>query len=497
MNTEQWIPEGIDLTTGDYAYPAGTWRQFLDDPASQITDTILRENVLAVRDGYDETDWRECGWNLILPEAMPDATRLGICEALEPLVQHRRSQGRSREKPLLFRPLDTAASFLRRHRVGPGPVDPKQFPYYLMIVGNPLEIPFDFQACLGMEQPVGRLDFSTDGVHDLDAYASYARRVVEAEGAATRPPKPESPRMAIFAPRHPEDRATQSIGDFLLPGLLEHLRKRSPQWGIETHLAERARKTDLKSLLFHREPADLLLTAGHGLSAHGAPNQREVQGALICQDHGIGSGAAPEDIFLSAQDITDQEAPQPRLIFNYACHGGGTSTFDLARRQETPRQLASTPFVARLPQKILAHAGGNTLAIVGHVNRTWTASFAWQGGLVQRGAFEDTFQRLLRGYPVGAALEPFRQRFAAFSKEHIHHNVQDLKRMMLGVTLSKVGSRAHRRNSQEDHATRKQRYLGLWTAALDARSYTVLGDPAVRVDGSCVDRGSESALAQR
>lgn len=480
MKTEQWISEGIDLTTGDYAYPAGTWRRFIDDPASQITDTILRENVLAVRDGYDETDWRECGWNLVLPKAMPEATRFGICAALEPLAHHRRSSGKYRDKPLVYHPLDTAASFLRRHEVGPGPVDPKQFPYYLMIVGNPLEIPFDFQACLGMEQPVGRLDFSTDGVHDLDAYAGYARRVVHAESAP--PPNPKSHRMAVFAPRHPKDPATYAIGKYLLPGLLEHLRQKSPHWNFEPHLADEAMKNDLKMVLFNQEGVDLLLTAGHGLSAHGVPNQREIQGALICQDHGIGSGAVTEDAFLSAHDITDQAAPRSRLIFNFACHGGGTSTFDLSRRQETPRQLASTPFVARLPQKILAHSMGNTLAIVGHVNRAWTASFAWQGGLVQRGAFEDTFQRLLRGYPVGAAMEPFRQRFAAFSKEHIHHNVQDLKRMMLGLTINRGGSQTRRRNSKDDFEARKQRYFALWTAALDARSYAVLGDPAVRVN---------------
>jgi hypothetical protein len=124
-----------------------------------------------------------------------------------------------------------------------------------------------------------------------------------------------------------------------------------------------------------------------------------------------------------------------------------------------PRALAPEAFVARLPQKLLGHPGGGALAVIGHVERTWAYSFLGKRSLSQLEAFENTLRLLMDGYPVGAAMESFNQRYGEISADL----TLMIQRMGYGEKLS-----------QEDLA-------GLWTANNDARNYAVMGDPAVRL----------------
>jgi hypothetical protein len=122
-------------------------------------------------------------------------------------------------------------------------------------------------------------------------------------------------------------------------------------------------------------------------------------------------------------------------------------------------EVAPSSFVARLPQKMLSHVNGGALAVVGHVERAWTYSFNWPGAGIQSGAFEDTIQSLIKGHPLGSALEFFNERFSSISVE-LNDELQEIR---FGKT--------------PDDMT----LAGMWTASNDARSYVIVGDPAVRL----------------
>ena len=59
---------------------------------------------------------------------------------------------------------------------------PAKLPYYVMLVGSPEQIPFEFQYLLGVEYAVGRLSFD-----DATDYARYANSTIAYESGASVP----------------------------------------------------------------------------------------------------------------------------------------------------------------------------------------------------------------------------------------------------------------------------------------------------------------------
>jgi hypothetical protein len=221
----------------------------------------------------------------------------------------------------------------------------------------------------------------------------------------------------------------------------------------------------LQRLLGGEETPQLLFTASHGMGFPcGHELQRAHQGALLCQDW-IGPlqcrGPIPRDAYLAGEDIPEDADLTGMIAFFFACFGAGTPRLDDFSHQAftNPQPIAPQAFVAALPRRMLSRPNGSALAVIAHVERAWGYSFSWPGAGAQRQVFESTLQRVLKRMPVGHAMEFFNGRYAELSTV-VSAEVEDAKFAAKPDEL---------------------KLAGLWTALNDARSYVIVGDPAVRL----------------
>jgi hypothetical protein len=366
-------------------------------------------------------------------------------------------------KVLTVLPGESKSAFLRRYGYGPGAADPNVVPYFLLLAGDPGSISFGFQYQLDVSYAVGRIAFDQPA-----DYALYAENVVRSE---TTPPSVAAS-VAFFAPRNPDDAATALSLDHLVTPLVAAMPDMGSQFQVETVTRDAATAVGLQKLLAGR-PA-LLFTASHGLGMPcGHPRQRALQGALVCQDW-PGPGAAHfDEAWCFSGDDVDASADLSGLIaFHFACYGAGTPQWDDYLRKpgvvgldSVRKEIAPAPFVAGLPNRLLANPAGGALAAVGHVERAWGYSFAWPDVGRQTGVYESTLRRLLCGHPLGSALEYFNQRYAELASDLL----AELEEVAGGMDPDDVALAA------------------MWTARNDARGFTIIGDPAVRLAVASVE----------
>jgi hypothetical protein len=429
-------------------------------PDLETIATLVRERLLVQpprrRDFRDPYDLSKTGWGVIF--ARSDESASAVREALEPLLRQRKGQAGERYREYLgddgFLPQKSALSFLERHGTSPGPPDPTKVPCYLLLVGSPEQIPYEFQYGLDQQRAVGRLHFD-----QIEDYKRYAQAVVEAE--KTRRP---SLRVAFFGPRH--DSGTEISNEGLLSPLIDSTRERSDCW-IRCLLGERATKKSLQGLLTEGEVPDLLFTAGHGL-VYGSGHQRQLshQGALVCQEWG-GKGAPESNQVFCGDDVNGTSGLQGLVTFLFACNSAGAPRLsDFASNAADLRTVAPRPFVSALAQRLL---GKGALAVIGHVEQVWQCSFLWRTAGYQPQVFVETLRRLLDGAPIGWALEPINQKYMDLSA-CLNQVLQDLR---LGLL----------EEPEQDLPERERSIAELWIACRDARNYVIVGDPAVRLPG--------------
>lgn len=482
---ETLIFNGLDGASGSYLLPAMTPAQIsrLAQGGSLGEDVLdelkLKADQVKNPGNYevqveDHRDLSQTGWGIIFPYDADPAVRA----ALQPLVDRRREQAGDKFRLFAgedgYRPGESKNDFLARFGMGPGPVNPEKVPYYLLIVGDPETIPYRFQYQMDVQYAVGRLHFATP-----EEYARYAQSVVQSESGLLLPP-----RAAFFGVANPDDRATamslenlvQPLAQMLVSKQAEWAGKalaQSPigsrlQWEVQTILKEQATKAHLASLLAESQAPALLFSASHGLAfPNGDPRQMPHQGALVCQDWPGPEewrNPIPEDFYFSASDLSDDENLLGTLAFFFACYGAGTPQTDefasqIWSDQPERRTIAPHDFIASLPRRMLSLPKGGALAVVGHVDRAWGASFYWGKAGPQIQVFQDCFERLMRhGYPLGYAMEVFNERYAELSS--------DLSDELGELKFKKPDDR---------------KLAQMWTANNDARNYVLLGDPAVRL----------------
>jgi hypothetical protein len=305
-----------------------------------------------------------------------------------------------------------------------------------------------------VEHAVGRIWFERP-----EEYSRYAQSILRAERGLPR----QRRQITFFGVENQDDHATQRTCQNLVVPLAQEIEEQRRDWQVRLVHGEQATKERLRRLLSRSEMPALLFTASHGVSFPPKdPRQLFDQGALICQDWPgprKWRGQISRDHYFSAEDLAEDVDLSGMVAFLFLCFGGGTPEYDnfgfYAALEKLPRRIAPHPFVARLPQKLL---GRGVLAVLSHSDRAWTMSFHW-GEESETSLFRDMLARLLEGVPVGHAMEPFGRRAA------------ELASQLAGL----LEEQALGREVDTELIAR------LRVAANDAKSFSVFGDPAVRL----------------
>jgi hypothetical protein len=461
---------GIDTETGNYAF--APWS--VDDLAKQV---LVRPGVagftqlhtetprsFGVPFGMDPNKLEEAGWGVIFHEDTPH----DIQDALDPLIKFREKRAAGRFKMLDYKKGEQTRDWYQRHHISAGNIDPEIVPYYLLVIGPPDLIPFEFQYLLGVEYAVGRLAFDTAA-----EYEHYARSIVAYESANTVPNAKE---IAYWGTRHLGDPATNLSASLLIDplangvagavGALKRPIHTDVGYNRTLCLGEAATKERLLARLHGANPPAMLFTASHGMAVRsGGRNQPTDQGALLCQEW-PGFGSVRPEHYLAAADIGDDANVNGTVALLFACFGNGTPDADqfpmgLSQAGRAP-VLAPRPFIAALPRRLLSHPKGSALAIIGHVDRAWGFSIqAPKASDAQIGTFRNSLGFILSGAPVGHAMcGQFGARFAGLSTA------------LASSTSPTAPATMHL----------SDRDLGIyWLERNDAQNYVMLGDPYVRI----------------
>lgn len=460
------IPFGVSADTG---YPLdGIDDASLNSFKSNGHDRAVAREYLAAKAEGDEPNFGtigdvdasqldQAGWAVIFSSGAGRPIR----EALQPLLDHRKAQVGDESLFKIFegasgyQPDDTATTWLRRQNVRMDVVDPELgVPFYILIVGPPDEIPFEFQYGLDLYWAVGRLWFET-----ADEFRQYAESVIRYE---TMTAIPTSRQMAVFATRHEFDAATHLFSSEVAEPLASGAVGQRQKFSLRPFIGDPATKNALDHILrgeIDGGPPAVLFSGSHGKSFRpDDPRQSGSQGALICQDWS-GYGKIERDAYFDASDVPANAKVHGMAHFMFACYSGGCPQLDNFNRvQGSPKTIALAPMMARLPQALLAHPEGGALAVLAHVDRAWAYSFR-TGDKAQTQGFRDVVGRMMRGERMGQATDQFNIRWAALSAD-----LSDvLDKIQLGLDVD------------------PKRLANQWVARDDARNYVLFGDPAARL----------------
>jgi hypothetical protein len=413
--------------------------------------------------GVQPSELAQAGWGIVFHRDEPADVR----KALAPLVDHRRRQvgDAGLAKELTYETGETATAWLRRYDVSWNNQEPTKIPYYLLWIGGPERMPFDVTHEVDADYCVGLLHFDA-----VDGYSRYVRSVIDYETATVL----RNTRDAVFfGTRHPFDDATALSADWLVAPLTDGLPAHGAtpaEPGVATRMKFRQRKlvttdatkqTLLQVLAGEASTPSFVFTASHGMVwPMDDPRQLAAQGALLCQDW-PGFGSVAPDHYLAAADVPDSANVHGLIAFHFACYGAGTPHDDayFFERGQAPPPIASRPFVAALPQRLLSHPNGGALACIGHVERAWGCSITGNISRPQIRPFQTAMLQLLSGLPVGMAVQQFNDLSATMS---------DVLSGMLTKALQ---------NQQVDDAD----LASTWTQRNDAAGFVLIGDPAVRL----------------
>ena len=450
------IPFGVQVDTGRTRPPMSDadLARLAPDPQG-ATNRVSQEEHLAVVPTVNRLILSEAGWGVVFPKDIDPA----IKAALQPLITHRERQVGNADLFKVFEGdrgvrtgTQSAIDWLGRKGLGLAVVDPSLgVPYYLLLVGSPQQISFEFQSVLDTQWAVGRVCFETPA-----EYESWARAVVAYETGANVPHRKQA---TLWMPRHEGDAATtmllKQVGEpFATTGLAT-----KKGYRLDSFLGAQATKERLTGILRGNAtngPPAVLFTGSHGAEWPLADPaaQRAGQGALITQEWKAGTPVQPDQYFCGA-DVTSDMNLHGMMCVLFACFGGGCPTIDNygSAPDGSAVAIAAQALIARLPQQLLSHGA---LAVLAHVDRAWSWSFQSGSGLPQNRVLRSAIEALMLGLPAGEAGDVFNLQWS---------------------TLAALAGLNQRPGAHPGSPPNKN----LLVARDDARNYVLLGDPAARL----------------
>ena len=423
----------------------------------------------------DPNDLTQTGW-CVLFASDADPT---IQQQLQPLIDLRRSQVVSSDLFKVFAGDDpntggvllnpdkspqSASEWARLHGVSlNAPVDPSIIPYYILIVGSPARIPFEFQAALKLQWLVGRLHFD-----DIADYGRYAAHVVahESKPWPTDGTTISKKNAAVWVTRNQGDVATLLLWRAITGDFRDGKRALGAGpfgFTVDVYADDAATKSQLADLMrgrsSHGQPS-VLFTGSHGLECPitEPAHQLTRQGSLITQAWSKGTAFVEKDdpCKFTAADIPADNTLPGTMVFLFACYSAGCPAADNYYFNTDGSQIpvAPEPLIAALPQALLANG---SLAVIGHIDRAFPYAFVNLSGTPQIQTIRTPLELMMRGTRVGLAADSFSLAWSSMAS---------LMQLPASATPNAQAVLA----SLQAHIARD-----------DARNYIVLGDPATRL----------------
>src|SRR5271154_4312054 len=367
----------------------------------------------------DPDDLTQTGWCILFASDADPA----IKAQLQPLIDLRRKQVNDDHLFQIFegnesgvRPNQTADDWVEYRGVSlTAKVDPTAgVPYYVLLVGHPDRISFDFQNLLKMQWAVGRLAFD-----DIEDYGRYAQAVVAYEAPAFRPSQRKN--AAVWITRNDNDVATAMLSGALCPNFVDGPRplgSGAARFTLDAFTyatAKQATKQQLIDILRGNLPGGppaVLFTGSHGAEdplTDPAPPRR-MQGPLLPQEWVRDPPAGPNNLF-SAEDIPADAQLQGTMAFLFACYSGGCPTDNnyYFNPDGSKIPIAPSPLIAALPQALLRRG---TLAVLAHVDMAFPYAFQDVTRTPQVQAVRDPLPYLMQGRRAGYAADCLSDRWS-------------------------------------------------------------------------------------
>ncbi len=347
----------------------------------------------------------------------------------------------------------------------------KNPPRYWLVLGDLHEMSFESTSVLASMAFVGRLGFSRD-----EDYESYVSKVLRWENQ----PSPSTSGQTVLCSVRDGSEATGLAYRALMRPLEDACAREREQEQFRTGRLEHIEATSLSKIeaVFRSNEPTVLFSSSHGLGPprggyESFEQQRRLSGAMCIGKDRITADEVKNGAFLNGG-----------IWFYLACYGAGTparSAFTtwlkaLAEQGALGRDAAeealsglpmegTAPFVAAMPKAALANEDG-PLAMIGHIDMAWSASFAdaQSGENRQTMRFFGALRALVEGRRVGIA-----------------HG--ELSRFFLdtSVALSDMYEEEKQGAAALDERERELRKAQLWMRRHDLGHYVLLGDPAVRL----------------
>ena len=399
------------------------------------------------------------GWAVVFHKDEDSQVR----KALEPLIAHRAKQvSEKRLKVLTYAGESSANDWLTALGVNPGDIKPWRVPRFLLIVGSPEQIPYQFSRGLPHDYAVGLLHFDQP-----EEYVRYVDSLIRYESGDA---DPRSKEAVFFRTRYHDDGATEASALHLVAPLVDGVPEQadgeparpavatSEGYSTRAIFDEEATLDALTSVFVpsvgSRRPA-FLFSATHGAGpGKSAPEQNA--GAILCKDKAMFTAQR----LTSLQDVSIHGL----FAFLFACSSAGVTTHDevddYQRLNRPPVPIVDKAFLAALPKALLSHPAGGALACIGHVGRAISYSFLTHGHdhLIP---YRNGIHRILQGLPVGLALQDMRDRSVARDN--------DLTQLLYNV-------QAFGLNINDKDLVHK------WCERNEAGGYVLIGDPAARLN---------------